>query len=97
MRPWLLLLAALSATAPAAEYTGSVNKVVDGDTFWLCDDTGRYKFRVCGINAPERGKPGYAESKAGLATVVKGKPVLGFRWGRALASAGPSLNSCAST
>ena len=75
MRPWLLLLGVLSATAHAAEYTGSVNKVVDGDTFWLCDDSGCYKFRVCGINAPERGEPGYAESKAALATVVKGKPV----------------------
>jgi micrococcal nuclease len=73
---WLLLFVVMSAaTAHAAEYTGSVNKVVDGDTFWLCDDSGCYKFRVCGINTPGRDEPGYAESKAALAVVVKGKPV----------------------
>jgi len=75
MRPWLLLLVVPSATAHSAEYTGSVNKVVDGDTFWLCDDNGCYKFRVCGIDTPEKGEPGYAESKTALATIVKGKPV----------------------
>ena len=71
------LIAALLVATPlhAAKYSGSVNKVVDGDTFWLCDDTGCYKFRVCGINTPERGEPGYAESKTALATIVKGKPV----------------------
>ena len=69
----LVLIVAL--TAHAAKYSGSVNKVVDGDTFWLCDDTGCYKFRICGVNTPERGEPGYTESKTALATIVKGKPV----------------------
>jgi micrococcal nuclease len=76
MAPLLFCLALIvAATAHAAEYSGSVNKVVDGDTFWLCDDTGCYKFRVCGINPPERGEPGYTESKTALATIVNGKPV----------------------
>ncbi|HEX5932261.1 MAG TPA: thermonuclease family protein, partial [Methyloceanibacter sp.] len=59
----------------AVEFTGSVDKIADGDTFWVCDTTACHKIRVCGINAPERGDPGYAESGIALATVLSGKPV----------------------
>ena len=54
------------ATAHAAEFSGSVDKVVDGDTLWVCDATACHKIRVCGISAPEKGEPGYAESGEAL-------------------------------
>ena len=64
-----------TATAHAADFSGSVHKVVDGDTLWLCDVNACHKIRVCGINAPDRGEPGYAESSAALAALVKGKSI----------------------
>lgn len=69
---WLCLATGL---AGAAEFSGSVDKIIDGDTFWLCDATACHKIRVCGINAPERGDPGYRDSGAALEAIVKGKAV----------------------
>ncbi len=37
----------------AAEIKGTVNKVVDGDTFWICDPAACHKIRLCGVDAPE--------------------------------------------
>lgn len=59
----------------AEELTGSAGKVVDGDTFWLCDKAGCHKIRICGIDAPERGELGYQESGAALMALMKGKTV----------------------
>lgn len=61
--------------AHAAEYVGSVNKIVDGDTFWLCDATVCNKIRLCGVNAPERSEPGYRQSGDALKALVWGKAV----------------------
>ena len=75
------LLAAIAAliltTAPgvAAEYTGKVDRVPDGDTFWLCDANACHKIRFCGINAPERGEFGFRRATAALKVLVLGKEV----------------------
>ena len=61
--------------ARAGELTGSAGKVVDGDTFWLCDKAECHKIRICGIDAPERGELGYQESGAALMGLMKGKTV----------------------
>jgi endonuclease YncB( thermonuclease family) len=75
--PLALLVGLCLATgvASAAEYSGSVDRIVDGDTLWLCDATACHKIRVCGINAPEKGQPGYRDSGAALENLVKGKAV----------------------
>lgn len=64
-------------------YTGTVTKVVDGDTFEAVIDLGftisvRKRFRMLGINAPEMHGPEAAEgekSKEWLAAQIEGKEV----------------------
>ena len=64
--------AALVATAAdAAPLSGTANKIVDGDTFWLCQGDACRTIRVCGINAPEKGEAGFQASTAALAVLVK--------------------------
>ena len=64
-----------AATAHAAEFSGSVDKIADGDTFWVCDTNACHKIRLCGADAPERGEPGYRESTEALRKLVEGKVV----------------------
>ncbi len=80
-RPGLLLvvflvLAALtvspSVLAVEVDRTGTVSRVVDGDTI---DVTGVGRIRLADVDAPESGQPGYAEAKNYLTTLVFGKQV----------------------
>jgi endonuclease YncB( thermonuclease family) len=64
-----------TAASDAAEFSGSVDKVADGDTFWLCDAVACHKIRLCGVNAPEKGEPGYQTSTEALKLRVEGKVV----------------------
>lgn len=70
-----------------------VLEVIDGDSAWLRIDMGNHmswtaNFRLNGINAPEKGKPGAAESTArllelltaGLSRVETHKPDKYGRW-----------------
>ncbi len=55
------------------DYAVTVARVVDGDTLDLDVDLGFYlrsrlRFRLLGIDAPERGQPGYAEAMAAVRT-----------------------------
>jgi endonuclease YncB( thermonuclease family) len=59
----------------ASGLRGTADKVVDGDTLWVCDERACHKVRLCGVNAPERGEAGYHDSKAALADLVTGKVV----------------------
>lgn len=70
-----MIFCSIAPGADAAEFSGSVDKVVDGDTFWLCDARACHKIRVCGIDAPEKGKPGYQASTNALRGLVNGKAV----------------------
>jgi endonuclease YncB( thermonuclease family) len=71
----IILAVLFGYSVRAAELAGTVDKVVDGDTLWLCDSTACHKVRVCGIDAPEAGEAGYHESKAALTALVTGMTV----------------------
>jgi endonuclease YncB( thermonuclease family) len=47
------------------------DSVVDGDTLYV----GRLKYRLCGIDAPERGEPGAQASTDHLRYLIKGKTI----------------------
>jgi endonuclease YncB( thermonuclease family) len=67
-------LAAAITASDAAEFSGQVKSVPDGDDIILCADDGPCtRVRLCGIDAPERKCPGYAEARAGLRGLVQGK------------------------
>jgi endonuclease YncB( thermonuclease family) len=62
------------AASDAAEFSGRVAGVPDGDDIRLCADDGSCaRIRLCGIDAPEQACPGYSEARAGLQTLVQGK------------------------
>ena len=63
------------ASATADEFSGTVDRVVDGDTFWVCDGTACHKIRLCGADAPEKGEDRYRESAEALEALVRGKSV----------------------
>ena len=50
-------------------------RVIDGDTFDLCQQGNCARFRLCGINTPEREQPGYAAARAALVEMVKSQDV----------------------
>lgn len=64
-----LMLLPLTALADGA-ITGRA-KVIDGDTLWV----GRTKIRLCGIDAPERNKPGGSEATLFLKMATKARDV----------------------
>jgi endonuclease YncB( thermonuclease family) len=62
-----IFLAAIIAVSDAAEFSGRVSAVIDGDDIELCgDDSACTRIRLCGIDAPERECPGYGEARAAL-------------------------------
>src|SRR5262245_20434293 len=73
-----IMLALLLTPLPvhAAQISGSVDRTIDGDTFWLCDPVACHKIRLCGVDAPERGDRGSVESTNALDELVRGKEVV---------------------
>jgi endonuclease YncB( thermonuclease family) len=72
----MILMAALSVPAAAhADYLGKVTAVSDGDTFSMESESGRIRVRICGIDAPERGQPGYGQAAGVLSNMIEGKQV----------------------
>jgi endonuclease YncB( thermonuclease family) len=80
----LVLVTGISASALA----GSVERAIDGDDLCLCGNdqfvhrfAGRsrqcdrdcVRVRLCGIDAPERGWPGYREATRALDDLTRGK------------------------
>jgi hypothetical protein len=59
----------------AADYLGQVTSVADGDIFTMESETGKVRVRICGIDAPERGQPGYGQAAGVLANMIEGKVV----------------------
>ncbi|MCV0426219.1 MAG: thermonuclease family protein [Roseibium sp.] len=57
----------------AQEWQSSVSRVIDGDTFQLSRPI--VKIRLCGVDTPERGKPGHNEGALFLQVAVAGKQV----------------------
>jgi endonuclease YncB( thermonuclease family) len=72
--PLLCLLAALPAYA-ADDYLGIVTGVDDGDTFRMKVEDKKIRVRLCGVDSPERGEPGYGAAAGALAAMVEGKQV----------------------
>lgn len=67
-----------------------VQKIVDGDTFKVRNNVGGSQYiRIAGLNAPEKGEPGYAAAKRALANKIGGKQVtvrpVGRSYGRTVA------------
>lgn len=58
-------------TDDTAPHTGAVARVVDGDTFYL--DGVETRFRLWGVDAPERNAPGAAEAAEALTNLVAGR------------------------
>jgi endonuclease YncB( thermonuclease family) len=69
------MLVLLAAPAVAANYLGAVLAVSDGDTFTMESETGKVRVRICGIDAPERGQPGYGQAAGVLSNLIEGKTV----------------------
>jgi endonuclease YncB( thermonuclease family) len=65
----------LSANAAHADLIGFAEKIYDGDTFALCDQTVCNKIRICGIDAPEIGDKGSSQATAALAGLISGRTV----------------------
>lgn len=66
------------------EYAAELTYVVDGDTVDLAVDLGFHvkikdRFRLLGINTPERGQPGYTEAKAFNAAIMAATPQVKVR------------------
>ena len=66
---------ALSADIACADLIGMAEKIYDGDTFALCEETICNKIRICGIDAPEIGDNGSSLATAALASLLKGRTV----------------------
>ena len=59
------LIAAVTASICARQWRrllGKVLAVSDGDTFTMETDGGKVRVRLCGIDAPERGRAGYGQA-----------------------------------
>jgi endonuclease YncB( thermonuclease family) len=72
-----ILVAAIAGptAASGADYLGKVTAVVDGDTFTMESESRRIRVRICGIDAPERGQPGYGQAAGVLSNMIEGKTV----------------------
>jgi endonuclease YncB( thermonuclease family) len=60
------------------------------DTFTMESETRRICVRVCGIDAPERGQPGYGQAAGVLSNMVEGKLVHCLQVGEGTACDGRS-------
>ena len=72
---WMALLSALAVTCAFAEtISGTVTKVIDGDTLVVRDAAKkRYAVRLAEIDAPERHQPFYVEASRSLAELCHRK------------------------
>jgi endonuclease YncB( thermonuclease family) len=67
----VLLVAALTQPARAAELIGTIVRVADGDTVTvLAPGNAQHRIRLAGIDAPERGQPYGERAKQHLAALV---------------------------
>jgi endonuclease YncB( thermonuclease family) len=78
--PYFAALLLLSPVLPADTLTGTVVKVVDGDTVYILDASkARHKIRLAGIDAPERRQAFGTKSKEYLRDLVAGE-VIDVEW-----------------
>ena len=95
-----LVLLPILAFSVAADITGKVVAVTDGDTIKVLDaSNAQYKVRLTGIDAPERGQPYSNASRENLASMVAGKEVFvestkNDRYGRMLGKVWVQPSDC---
>lgn len=58
--------------AEPRELTGTA-RVIDGDTLDLCAGPDCRRIRLCGIDTPERGQPGYGAARRALSGLIAGE------------------------
>ena len=73
----IMLFLLLALPLSAAEIKGKVTKVYDGDTITVLDelDGGKFRIRLAGIDAPEKGEPGDKEVTTFLTQRLLGEKV----------------------
>jgi len=73
----LTILFAIYVTFVRADFTGKVQRVVDGDTIYVEDEAGKkFKVRLTGIDAPESNQPYGLASTYNLKELLLNKLVL---------------------
>ncbi len=72
---------------PTDTVIGRVSHIVDGDTFLV----GKTRIRLCGIDAPAQGHPGYRQSAKFLQRMIEGKNVRGVPVGAGATCKGRSM------
>ncbi len=81
----------LARPVPAAELSGFVTDVQDGDSLTLVSGKATYRVRLSGIDAPELKQPRGMESRASLVALCRARPATAEmegkdRYGRVLAT-----------
>lgn len=72
---FVLLLPAIPVQASQTVLSGTVIRVVDGDTIDVQLDSGPIRVRLNGIDTPERGQPWGEDAKSALTNLVMSKRV----------------------
>ena len=70
---WVAFFFVLPQGALAADIVGRAENLFDGDTLEICDEVRCTPIRLCGVDAPESGEPGFEDSVAALKTIAGGK------------------------
>jgi endonuclease YncB( thermonuclease family) len=60
-------------SSDAADLSGVVDHLNDGDEFFMCVAGTCFNIRLCGIDTPSKGKPGHEETMAALGELVVNK------------------------
>ena len=67
-----MLLLGMAAPAAAATLLGFPDRIIDGDSFTLCEGRACKEIHLCGIKAPSEGEDGYQKSSDALMTILGG-------------------------
>jgi endonuclease YncB( thermonuclease family) len=68
-----LLICAWPETSEATDLVGFAESVVDGDEFVFCVSGACQNIRLCGIDTPSSGKPGYQDTVTALGKLILGE------------------------
>lgn len=66
------LLFGMTASAMAGTLLGFPDRIIDGDSFTLCEGRACKQVNLCGIEAPSEGAEGFQESSDALMTILGG-------------------------
>ena len=72
----LVILLLLTSVAPASEFTGIVQRVLDGDTLAVANGEYTIRVRLYGVDAPEKTQAGGAESAAFTEKLALNQPAI---------------------